>query len=535
MNHPPKTDRELTGLIEQWQLGDLNEMDATRLVEKLECDPAARKAFIDATMMEAMLHCEFPDSVVHFPQRRAAWFRRPAAMFAVAASIVIGVGLLFVLDHSGSSRNSPPISHAPDGKERVRHRLPSAGTQLAETSPIARVASLTEVVLDTGSLALVKDGLLSPGTIKLKSGKLEITFFSGARVSLEGPCRFHLKSDFRATLVHGRLTADVPPQATGFTIHTPSGQLRDLGTAFAVDVRPNGDADVHVLDGMVEASPRDSTTLVTLTGSQASRMSGGKLIPITFLADGWPSRPNSRYTPEMPRSVHWSLDRFDNDQSVDSAGVHPLWMRSAGSDVSAVDPSKRLHQGVRGQALSFNGVDEYAESTYRGVSGDNPRSVAFWVRIPPDASSYYPNGMVSWGSHRQSRKWQVCWNNGDQGTVGALRVEFGDGYLIGTTDLRDGLWHHLAVVFLGGTGSDVASHVKLYVDGRLETLSGRRSQVIRTDTESPRATAVTLGRWLGNWPGKEPFHFHGSLDEVFIFEDALSPSQVAKLAVGDPS
>ena len=75
--------------------------------------------------------------------------------------------------------------------------------------------------------------------------------------------------------------------------------------------------------------------------------------------------------------------------------------------------------------------------------------------------------------------------------------------------------------------------MKLYVDGRLETLSGRRSQFIRTDTESPQAIAVTLGRWLGNWPGKEPFYFRGAVDEVRIFEEALSPSQIAELARQD--
>nr|MCU0750926.1 LamG domain-containing protein [Akkermansiaceae bacterium] len=354
-----------------------------------------------------------------------------------------------------------------------------------ESTPIARVTSMNGASFGDGSMKVEDGGLLPPGTIELKSGKLELTFFSGARVSIEGPSLFQLKSDFRATLV-------------------------------------------HVLDGKIEAAPRGGNSFVTLSGNQASRLSRGKLTPIAFLADGWPARPDSQETRGFPGSVHWSFDRFQVDETLDSSGVHPLWLRSSAAD--RPDASARLQRGMRGQALTFNGVDEYAESTYRGVSGNQARSVALWVRIPPEASHAYPNGIVSWGTYEQSRKWQVCWNNGDQGTVGALRVEFGDGYLIGTTDLRDGLWHHLSVVFLGGDGSDVASHVKLYVNGRLETLSGRKSQFIRTDTESPQAIAVTLGRWLGNWPGKEPFLYHGALDEVFIFEDALTPAQVARLA-----
>jgi hypothetical protein len=524
MNPTPGTDRELAELIDRWHLCNLDGDARARLVERLERDPAARGAFVEAATLEAMLHFEYPDAVAHFPEKPVSWFRQPAVWFA-AASVALLAGAVVIYGNRGAGGDSTPVEVS---RGAVDAGSQSQGTQFIESTPVARVSSMRDIVMAPGSLPVGEGALVPPGSIRLESGKVELTFFSGARVALEGPCDFELKSDFRATLVHGRLTTDVPPQATGFTIHTPSGQLRDLGTAFAVSVDRRGDADVHVLDGKVEAVPRGATSLVTLTGNQASRLTGGKLLPIHFLANGWPDRPDSRESPDFPASVHWSFDRFEQGRSMDAGGVHPLWLR--GRNTAAGGQTNRLQQGVKGRALNFNGVDQFAESTYRGVSGNKPRSVAFWVRIPPDASYAYPNGIVSWGSHKQSRKWQVCWNNGDQGTVGAPRVEFGDGYLIGTTDLRDGLWHHLAAVYLGGTDSDVASHVKLYVDGRLETLSGRRSQFIRTDTKSPQAIAVTLGRWLGNWPGKEPFYFRGSLDEVFIFENALTPAQVAKLA-----
>jgi hypothetical protein len=523
MSPTPATDSELAELIDRWQLGELDARARARLVERLEREPAARAAFVAAAKLEAMLHVEYPDSVGYFPEKPVAWFRRPAVWLAAAAVVLLAA---VVMTQGNRREDAPPPFVA--ASAAVDTGSQSHGTQFIESTPIARVNSLRDIVLAPGSLPLHEDSLVPPGSVRLKSGKVELTFFSGAQVALEGPCTFQLKSDFRATLVHGRLTADVPPQAIGFTIHTPSGQLRDLGTAFAVSVNRTGDADVHVLDGKVEAGPLGAMSLVTLNGNQASRLSGGKLLPINFLAEGWPERPDRKASFDVPASVHWSFDHFDHDRSMDAHDVHPLWLR--GPDTAGGGPTKRLRQGVKGQALSFNGVNEFAESTYRGVSGNNPRSVAFWVRIPPNASHAYPNGIVSWGTHRQARKWQVCWNNGDQGTVGALRVEFGDGYLIGTTDLRDGLWHHLAAVYLGGTGSDVASHVKLYVDGRLETLSGRRSQFIRTDTKSAQSIAVTLGRWLGRWPGKAPFYFRGSLDEVFIFETALTPAQVAKLA-----
>ncbi|MCP5532545.1 MAG: FecR domain-containing protein [Akkermansiaceae bacterium] len=530
MPNTPKVDRDLADLIERWQLGNLDEIAREKLVARLEGDPSARRAFIDAARFEALLHLEFPDSVVHIPQVRRPWHKRPATWLAAAAAVILAGAITLMRPPSpsggsvASGGGETPSGTVADGEE------PRPST-LLDTTPVARVHSLSDAVLASKSVPLEEGALLQPGTIQLKSGQAELTFFSGARVTLKGPCVFRLKSDFRATLSRGCLTAEVPPQAIGFTIHTPTGQLRDLGTSFAVNVTSDGVSDVHVLDGQVEASPRDASSIVTLGVNQASRISRGKLVPIQFIADGWPEKSLHDDGGQLPSSVHWSFDRFEGDETLDANEVHPLWLR--GSPGKNGHYSGRLQRGIKGQALSFNGVDQFAESTYRGVPGNKSRSVSLWVRIPPDASYRYPNGIVSWGTHKQSRKWQVCWNNGDQGTVGALRVEFGDGYLIGTTDLRDGLWHHLGVVFLGGGGSDVASHVKLYVDGRLETLSGRRSQFIRTDTESPQAIAVTLGRWLGNWPGKEPFYFRGAVDEVRIFEEALSPSQIAELARQD--
>lgn len=516
-------DRELAGWVELWQLGELDEPSRAKLVARLESDAAARQAFREAVRFEAMLHLEFPDNVIHIPRRRAAWYRRAAVPFLAVASLVLCAAISLtwrdeVVPAEVIAQDSP---RKQTGKSKV--------FALIAATPVARVDSVSNLTLDPSSMPLDAGALLKPGKIHIRSGAVEITFFSGARVSLEGPCVFVLKSDFHATLLEGRLTAQVPQQAIGFTVHTPTGQLRDLGTSFAVHVDPGGVSDVHVLDGQVEAASRDGSTVVMLEGKQASRIAVGGLTPIAFTAKGWPVKPSLTRQIKLPESVHWTFETFAGDQSMDETRKHPLWMRQRNGDASV--SSSRIHQGVRGKAISFDGMSQFAESSYRGISGSKPRSVSLWVKIPPDAPSEYPNGILSWGSHAQSRKWQVCWNNGDQGTVGALRVEFGDGYLVGTTDLRDGRWHHLCAVFLGISAADPAADVKLYVDGRLETFSGRRSQLIRTDTDSAQSTAVTLGRWLGYWPDKEPFLFTGMMDEVQIFGDALSPAQVASLAL----
>ena len=468
MIYSNKPDRELADLISAWHDNDLLPEQQDRLVSRLEDEPASRRAFLQAAEFEAMMHLELPDSVAHFPTPVRAWYRAPSAWLAAAACLALAASLLVNTGKPGTP-----------GPQIVDSGIQPLESLIVDSTPVARITALNNVIIKGAAQPPALNTLLAPGPLVLEAGSIELTFFSGARVNFRAPGELFLKSDFEATLYRGKLTAQVPTQAIGFTVRTPTGQLRDLGTSFAMSVDDSGQTDIHVLDGKVEARAIGTTTWVTLKKSQATRIADGALTPIQFRAGGWPARPKTQRNRPLPASVHWTLDGFTGGQTLDAAGIHPLWMDSDGSKALRSD---RLISGVKGQALSFNGKDQSAFSTYRGISGNGPRAVSFWVSIPPDAPHRYPNGIVSWGSTKESSKWQVCWNNGDQGTIGAPRVEFGNGYIIGTTDLRDGTWHHVAVVYLGGSDSDVASHVKLYVDGRLETLSGRRGQFIRTDT-----------------------------------------------------
>ena len=55
-------------------------------------------------------------------------------------------------------------------------------------------------------------------------------------------------------LKSGRLTAEVPPAASGFTVNTPRLNAVDIGTRFGVNVEENGDSELHVMEGEVEVS-----------------------------------------------------------------------------------------------------------------------------------------------------------------------------------------------------------------------------------------------------------------------------------------
>jgi hypothetical protein len=92
----------------------------------------------------------------------------------------------------------------------------------------------------------------------IESGIIEISFSSGATVTLEGPARLKLDSEMKCRLVHGKLAANCPPSAYGFVVEFPKGNVLDLGTEFGISTSPDGKTDVHVLDGEVIVSRTDS-------------------------------------------------------------------------------------------------------------------------------------------------------------------------------------------------------------------------------------------------------------------------------------
>ncbi len=92
-----------------------------------------------------------------------------------------------------------------------------------------------------------------PGWLKIRSGLAQVTFHDGATVIVEGPAELQLISADAAFCSSGRLSAEVPPPARGFQVSTPQLTVKDLGTAFGLDVTTQG-SEVDVFKGQVELS-----------------------------------------------------------------------------------------------------------------------------------------------------------------------------------------------------------------------------------------------------------------------------------------
>lgn len=120
----------------------------------------------------------------------------------------------------------------------------------------------------------------------LQTGLIEIIFDEGAKVLLEAPATFRLKSSDSMVLYNGQLFVYVPDYAAGFTVDTPNSRIVDMGTEFGIRVEQDGTSDLHLFKGKAAlASEAGSETEKnhTLTPGQAKRVgTGGKIKDIPF-------------------------------------------------------------------------------------------------------------------------------------------------------------------------------------------------------------------------------------------------------------
>src|SRR6185503_5143896 len=167
--------------------------------------------------------------VVSAPVRRSTW--KP---IAAAAAVLLAALLLLTTRPSSESTSAPSY----EGCAVLTRAFDTAWGE----SPAPALGSV-----------------LPKRRLVLTSGSIQLEFFSGARVILEGPADFELVSTNEGLCRHGKLRAFVPPQANGFVVRTSTITLVDRGTEFGLRADRGGDAEVHVFQGRVELRGRGAS------------------------------------------------------------------------------------------------------------------------------------------------------------------------------------------------------------------------------------------------------------------------------------
>lgn len=160
--------------------------------------------------------------------------------------------------------------------------------------------------------------------------------------------------------------------------------------------------------------------------------------------------------------------------------------------------------------LSFDGSDDYIQTTYTGVSGGTAaRTIEAWIRTTADAlpSADGQQVIADYGSFTNGGRFtfNVLWGN-------AIRLEVGGNGLSGSIAINDSLWHHVAVVY----DPSKTNRLSLYVDGILDVSGNVTVPILTGSTDN-----VRIGQRIDGVNS-----FTGDIDEVRFWNVALDSTQL---------
>ncbi|RFC45075.1 MAG: Concanavalin A-like lectin/glucanases superfamily protein/FecR protein [Verrucomicrobia bacterium] len=385
--------------------------------------------------------------------------------------------------------------------------------------PHALVTSSTTPALRQG--ASVKGALL-----KLDAGAVEFLTAKGARVVVEAPATVRFESAETLRVFRGKVAADVPPEAKGFTVKTPGGSAIDLGTRFGVDVPSAGEAEIHVFQGEVIAEAgRGGGTQNLHTGDALVMQQGGgtsrELRSSAFI------QPD-----EMPQL---SAGLASGQRARARAGFDALKRDSAlvaifdfGSQ-ETLPGVFRMAQGrwPGSHAPEFVDVGDHVKLDV-GKGKEWPQlTLATWVRIDqlgsPYQSLYHTDG---WQNETPG---QVHWMITKDSTMRlALRGNTlapgsaeKNGFPDSTTSVlpERGRWVHLAAVY-----NAEARTVRFYLNGQFD------KEILQETAHPARLGPAQIGNW-----NRLDRKLSGRMDEFLLLGRVLGDLEIRELYLsGNP-
>ncbi len=410
------------------------------------------------------------------------------------------------------------------------------GASPPETQPVGQITGTVGCKWTDSSKAPASRRVMAGQQYSLASGLMEITYATGAKVIIEGPATYRVDARNGGFLSAGRLTGRVDDKAArGFTIGTPTAVVTDLGTEFGVEVQEMGMTCAYVFQGSVVvrslASKGREPETVTLNTNESVRVSpeGGRRVqrveadPSSFVRSDQFTRAAKTATP-FHRWQTYS-QQLRNDPALlayytfEAGRANSAILPNRSSAGVALDGHVEGAEWVNGRfpgkfALFFHGpgsgdkatLPHQDQFTFPGAF-----SIAVWFRVAQSHRGH--EGLITKGD----RCWRVqLGSEGGELNFGTNHRDGLENGLHGKTEVNDRRWH-LGVGVWQSDG-DIARKT-VYVDGGIEAAGEAPLPLHRTDAPV----------WIGSNSEQPDREFHGWIDEVMIFNKALSAEEIRRM------
>lgn len=188
-----------------------------------------------------------------------------------------------------------------------------------------------------------------------------------------------------------------------------------------------------------------------------------------------------------------------------------------------------VDQIANAEAMSFNGTDAYVDANYNSLNFNSGMSISSWFK--------WDGSTVGTGDNSISiiSRWSANTYFGSNGKQFLLRLTnatpniqllvssngITNTIYTGSTSITSGIWHHVAVTWDTNT-------YKVILNGNTSS-----PEISQSNTNAPFNTTTTpnivIGATYGNSAPSLLQHWAGSLDEVAIFNTALSDSKIQQI------
>ena len=547
---------ELEGLLFDWEAGTLDAPGVERVRELLRTSEQARSFYVQQQTINAAMKLDV-DAGLDSPsapgpiigERGAAVpakkntshvFRISYWVAAVAALLIcVLTGRLLHLELSGNNQPNPAV-----GTISAPRDEPEEPT----SQGVALVTRLVDVVWKTGQSPLEIGDALSPGRLALASGFAQLEFFCGATVIVEGPAELDLQSPLLARVRSGRLRAQVPPAARGFSLEVDDMKVVDLGTEFGLSVSPEG-ANVQVFDGEVELrQPTTEKRLLTagkaLVRSPDGTYSETEVTPDSFLDIATlESRAEGHRVERYERWQSWSeaLRRDNRLIAYYAFDQNGGWLRRLNSSLvpenAELDGAIVGAHRVAGRWASKGGLEfkRPGDRVRVQIPGEfSSLTFTCWVKI--DSLDRWYNSLFLTDHYNQGEPhWQILdtgqlffsvRHKADDAEGPAAKKKTHQTVLSPPfwKPSLSGRWLHLATTYDANAGR--TTH---YLNGvTLHEEAIDKDLVVRTT----RIGAASIGNWSVPTRTDSEFairNLNGSIDEFAIFGAALSADEIMEI------
>ena len=377
-----------------------------------------------------------------------------------------------------------------------------------------------------GAKSLITGDQVGGELYQIDTGTIELVTGRGARIVIEAPACFRFESEQRLRLNYGRLAADIPETAHGFTVLTSSGKAIDLGTKFGVDAPEAGEAEIHVFEGEVVAQSTDGGNLRNLRSGEAFRLQTveGKVSAFRSAAFIQPGEVTSLDAALRAGQVELA------QQAAEKLRQDPSLIALLDFESSARRPGVyRMVQGrwPGSQAAEFVNVGDHMKLDVGGDQSWPQLTLAAWVRLDHLGEPYQSllhtdgwddanAGQVHWMVTRLMTMRLALRNNR---LAPEARANEGFPDSITSVSSEKGRWVHLAAVYDADE-----KIVRFFLNGHFDG-----------ETQLSVALAAKLGpAQIGNWNTNDRT-LSGRIDEMLILGRAMDDDEVKALfEAGNP-